>query len=156
MTSGKYDRTELHLQGTGQYSTNMQQAAELLALPSRGGFTLKEISDKSSISERQLRTWRNDPRFQALVAQKTRQNVKEVMPDVLNVVIQRAMEGSGKHAELIMKYESLLTDKHEITANMPENDRRDLSEFDERDKQLAKDLEELKELIDEAKGESKD
>ncbi|AQX56041.1 phBC6A51 family helix-turn-helix protein [Priestia flexa] len=147
MTSGKYDKTELHLQGVGTLSTNMQIAAELLALPSRGGFSLKEISEKASISERQLRNWRNDSRFQNLVAQKTRQNVKEVIPNVLEAVVQRAIEGSAKHAELVLKYEGLLTDRHEVVATVPEQTRHDVSEFDRINDELERELKELKDLI---------
>lgn len=145
------DRTELNLQGVGTYSTNMQIAAELLALPSRGGFTLKEVAEKANISERQLRNWRNDPRFQALVAQKTRNNVKEVMPNVLETVVQRAVEGSAKHAELLMKYENLLSDRHVHEIVQDPNVRHDVSQYDEMNAEIEREIAELRKEIEEAK-----
>ncbi|MDE4086192.1 phBC6A51 family helix-turn-helix protein [Planococcus maritimus] len=146
------DRTLENLNGQGVYSTNMQVAAELLALPSRGGFSLKEVAVKAEISERQLRNWRQDGRFQALVEKKTRTNVKEIMPDVFASIIDRAVnEGSAKHAELLLKYQGLLTEKHEFTSVHDQYPRKDLNQFDEVDNAIETEIAELRSLIDQHK-----
>ncbi|MFC4022704.1 phBC6A51 family helix-turn-helix protein [Oceanobacillus longus] len=142
------DRTLEHLKGTGTHSTNMQIAAELLALPSRGGHTLKEISEKAEISERQLRNWRNDPRFQRLVETKTKNFVRERMPDVLNTVLDAAInDRSGKHAELLMKMQGMFTEKHEVVAIQDQRNRHDVTDFDRMNEEIEREIAELKQQI---------
>lgn len=143
------DRTLEHIQGRGTYSTNMQIAAELLALPSRGGFTLQEIAERAEVSDRQLRNWRNDPRFQALVEQKTRNNVKEVMPDVMDSIVKRAIEGSAKHAELLLKYQGLMTEVHQHELIQDTSSRPDLSQYDRMNDEIEQEIAALKRELEE-------
>src|SRR5690625_5168509 len=89
----------------GHFTHEMRVAAQLLALPISECPLLRDIAKEAGVSERTLRYWRKEERFLQLVDEIVRNNVRHRMPDVLETVIQRAEEGSAKHAELLLKYQ---------------------------------------------------
>lgn len=99
--------------------------AEYLATPGRGGLTLDQVAAKVGVSARTVQRWRLDPKFNAYVQQRTLAIVGERLPEVVSVVADRAIEGSGKHAEIFLKMSGLLRDHHVLQPAPPEDDRSD-------------------------------
>lgn len=137
----------------GQFTHEMRVAASLLALPKNERPLMKDIALEANVSERQLRNWKKEERFLQLVDQNVRNNVRGRIPDVLETVLQRAEEGSAKHAELVFKYQGMLTERHqhEVMQDVPH--RHDISKFDRNNEDLARELADLKDLIEESKRE---
>jgi len=133
----------------GHFTHEMMVAANLLALPKSERPLLRDIAKEAGVSERTLRYWRKEERFLQLVDEIVRNNVRSQMPEVLETVIKRAIEGSAKHAELLLKYQGLLTDRHEVVATDPRQP--DLKEYDHAKIEIERELNELKALLNEDK-----
>lgn len=127
-----------------QFSEKQIQAIGLLSLPNKGGFTFDEIAEQCGISIRQLHRWRKQHEFKAAIVEQSLDNVKEVLPNVLKAHTKQAEKGNVKAIELFYKLFGLLVEKQEIEQS--------ISNHDKDNDQLAKELAELKGLIDEAKG----
>ncbi|MGM0880899.1 MAG: phBC6A51 family helix-turn-helix protein [Bacillota bacterium] len=97
-------------------SPEMLYVADILATPGRNGMKLEEIGDAVGVSPRTISRWRSSPAFARHVQARTVQIVGERLPEIMNVVANRAEEGSAKHAELVFKALGLLKDHHVLTA----------------------------------------
>src|SRR5699024_3026089 len=97
-------------------------------------------------SERTLRYWRKEERFLRLIDEIVRNNVRSQMPDVMKTVAKRAIEGSAKHAELFLKYQGQLSDRHEIVATDARQP--DLKEYDHDKAEIEREINELKAILD--------
>lgn len=128
-----------------QFSEKQIQAIGLLSLPNKGGLQFDEIAEQCGISVRQLHRWRKDHEFKAAIVEQSLDNVKEVLPNVLKAHTKQAESGNVKAIELFYKLFGLLVEKQEIEQTVSHSDKDNES--------LAKDLAELKGLIDKAKGE---
>lgn len=126
-----------------QFSEKQLIAIGLLSQPNKAGFSFEEIAEKAGISVRQLHRWRSNPEFKQAVVEQSLENVKEVIPNVLKAHVKRAESGNVKAIELFYKLFGLLVEKQEIEQNV-KTEQKDNAD-------LAKELEELKSLIDEAK-----
>lgn len=96
----------------GQLSAEQLVVAEYLATPGRGGKTMEQVAAEVGVSARTIQRWRMDPAFNRYVQQRTLAIVGERLPEVVSVVADRAILGSGKHAELFLKMSGLLKDHH--------------------------------------------
>jgi len=128
-----------------QFTEKQIQAIGLLSLPNKGGLTFEEIADKCGVSVRQLHRYRADANFKAAIVEQSLENVKEVLPNVLKAHTKQAESGNVKAIELFYKLFGLLVERQEIESTV--------STKDKDNDTLAKDLAELKGLIDEVKGE---
>jgi transposase-like protein len=127
-----------------QFSEKQIIAIGLLSQPNKAGFSFEEIAEQSGVSVRQLHRWRKDPEFKAAIVEQSLENVKEVLPNVLKAHTKQAERGNVKAIELFYKLFGLLVEKQEIEQTVHNKDKDN--------DQLAKDLADLKSLIDEAKG----
>lgn len=100
----------------GEFTYEQQMALELLALPNKGGYTFEEIASMCNISEKQLRRWRQQEGFQKEIQRRVLMRVNEQLADVMDTTLKRAVGGSAKHSELILKSLGLLHDRHEVIA----------------------------------------
>jgi hypothetical protein len=132
----------------GEFTHEMRVAAQLLALPKSERPMNKEIAKQAGVSERTLRGWKKEEKFRQLIDQNVKNAVRDKMPDVLQTLVQRAIEGSAKHAELLLKYQGLLKESHQHEiVQVPS--RHDLDEFDRFDADLEAEIARLKLEIDE-------
>ena len=127
-----------------QFSEKQLIAIALLSQPNKAGFSFEEIAEQSGISVRQLHRWRKNPEFKQAIVEQSLENVKEVLPNVLKAHQKQAERGNVKAIELFYKLFGLLVEKQEIEQSVTNKDK----DNDE----LAKELAELKTLLDEAKG----
>lgn len=128
-----------------QFSEKQLVAIGLLSQPNKAGFSFEEIAEQSGISVRQLHRWRKDPNFKQAIVEQSLENVKEVLPNVLKAHQKKAEAGNIKAIELFYKLFGLLVEKQEIEQTV--------SNKDKSNEDLAKDLDELKSLIDDVKDE---
>ncbi|WP_427036484.1 phBC6A51 family helix-turn-helix protein [Cytobacillus pseudoceanisediminis] len=128
-----------------QFNEKQIQAIGLLSMPNKGGLQFDEIAEQCGISVRQLHRWRKQPEFKQAIVEQSLENVKEVLPNVLKAHQKQAERGNIKAIELFYKLFGLLVEKQEIEQTVHNKDKDN--------DQLAKDLADLKSLIDEAKAE---
>jgi transposase-like protein len=128
-----------------QFNEKQIQAIGLLSMPNKGGLQFDEIAEQCGISVRQLHRWRKQPEFKQAIVEQSLENVKEVLPNVLKAHTKQAERGNIKAIELFYKLFGLLVEKQEIEQTVHNKDKDN--------DQLAKDLADLKSLIDEAKAE---
>jgi transcriptional regulator with XRE-family HTH domain len=128
-----------------QFSEKQIIAIGLLSQPNKAGFSFEEIAEQAGVSVRQLHRWRKQSEFKQAIIEQSLENVKEVLPNVLKAHTKQAERGNIKAIELFYKLFGLLVERQEIeqTVHNKEKD----------NDQLAKDLADLKSLIDEAKAE---
>lgn len=117
----KYALTAPH----GQLSAEQLIVAEYMATPGRGGLTMEQLAAEVGVSARTVQRWRLDPTFNEYIRQRTLAIVGERLPEVVSVVADRAIGGSGKHAELFLKMSGVLKDHHVLQPAPPEDDRSD-------------------------------
>ena len=65
---------------------------------------LKQWCEQNGVDRVTTWRWRQDPDFRQAVAERVRGWFVTEMPDVVRKVIDRAKEGSAKHAELIFRH----------------------------------------------------
>jgi len=126
-----------------QFSEKQLIAIALLSQPNKAGFSFEEIAEQAGISVRQLHRWRKNPEFRQAVVEQSLENVKEALPNVLKAHQKQAERGNVKAIELFYKLFGLLVEKQEIEQTVTQKDKDN--------EELAKELSELKRLIDEAK-----
>lgn len=81
--------------------TKMTHAVELLA---SGGLTFAEVADQVGITEVTLRRWRKKPEFAENVLHRSRELLKENLPDIYAVLFEEAKTGSAAHIKLILEH----------------------------------------------------
>lgn len=135
----------------GQFTHEMRIAATLLALPKNERPLMKDIAVEANVSERQLRNWKKEERFQALIQQNVMRSVREALPEVTSSTIEKASEGSAKHQELFYKLLGMLTDRHQHEVTQDTKERHDISSYDRVDEELTRELNNLKEMIGDSK-----
>ncbi|MBM7867322.1 hypothetical protein GTO89_16570 [Heliobacterium gestii] len=123
-----------------EYSYEMLQAIELLSLPNKGGHTLKEIAEICGVNEKTLRRWRAEENFQKEIQRRVLQSVNEMLADVMDATVARAVDGSGKHAELVLKSLGILKDQHNIVATQAEYDPRSNEAIEREIEELKREL----------------
>ncbi|MTV50055.1 hypothetical protein GJ688_13850 [Heliobacillus mobilis] len=123
-----------------QFSFEMLQAIELLSLPNKGGHTLKEIADICGVNEKTLRRWRAEENFQKEIQKRVLQSVNEMLADVMDATVARAVDGSGKHAELVLKSLGILKDQHNIVATQVAEDYRSNEAIEREIEELKREL----------------
>lgn len=128
-----------------QFSEKQLIAIALLSQPNKAGFSFEEIAEQSGISVRQLHRWRKQPEFKQAIVEQSLENVKEVLPNILKAHTKQAEKGNIKAIELFYKLFGLLVEKQEIEQTVKGSEKDNVD--------LAKELAELKTLIDEAKNE---
>lgn len=104
----------------GEFTFEMLKAIEILSLPNKGGFQYKEIAEMCNINEKTLKRWRNEENFQREIQKRVLRNLNEALADVMDSTVKRAVQGSGKHAELIMKALGILKDTHIVETKAEE------------------------------------
>lgn len=127
-----------------QFTEKQIQAIGFLSLPNKGGLSFDEIAEKVGISVRQLHRWRKDAEFKAAIVEQSLENVKDELPNVLAAHKKQAERGNVKAIELFYKLFGLLIERQEIEQTVHNKDKDNDT--------LAKELGDLKRLIDEAKG----
>lgn len=125
--------------GRHEFSYEQLTAIELLSSPDKGGHTFQEIAEMCNVSERQLRRWRNQENFQREIQRRVLMSVNEQLADIMNATVKKAVSGSGKHAELVLKSLGLLKEQNIIVPKNPEPEIEDRS-----NEAIERDIEELR------------
>lgn len=91
-------------------------AAELICAKRGATPSYEEIAIRVGISARTLHRWRlHDADFHEYIRQRSLVEANLALPQVMASVTERAIEGSAKHSELILKVLDMLVLNHEVT-----------------------------------------
>lgn len=101
------------------------KAIYYLAQPNHGGLTMEEIGKECGVSRKSLYEWKKSELFQRELKKEMRRMVGDRIPEVIEAMFKEAIEnGSGKHAELLLKtYGDMLDSKVEVEQTI--NDKRE-------------------------------
>ena len=94
---------------------NKKRFAEWLAIPKkqRQPKTQKELAALLGVCPDTLTRWKSDPEVRALVDHHLRDRLEKELPDVFQVIIDKAKDGSYQYVKLILelteKYNSKVT-----------------------------------------------
>ena len=86
---------------TKELSSKQLKAIELLAI---GQQSLTDITKEVGITRDTLWKWRKKATFRKAVADRTRELLADALPDIFNVMIERAREGDPRHIKLILEH----------------------------------------------------
>lgn len=82
-------------------SSRKAKAVELLA---HGGQNYREVAQQVGVTEVTLRRWRKDPVFADAVLERSRDLLKENLPDIYSVLFEKAKEGQHQHIRLVLEH----------------------------------------------------
>ena len=103
-------------------SKNKQYFAEWLALPKeiREPRTQKEVAVLLKVKPETLSRWKKEPEFQSLAYEKARGQLEAVLPDILQVIVDKAMEGNIHFVKLILELTNKHSEKITVKQEVPE------------------------------------
>lgn len=117
-------------------------AIELLLAKDLKGLKFSEIAQACEVSERTLQRWRQLPAFQAEYRRRAVQLLGDSLPQVLQVLQKKAIQGSNKSIELYLKTLGLMKSEIDVTARPgPPKDDRSNEAIDAEIRQLEQELE---------------
>jgi transcriptional regulator with XRE-family HTH domain len=90
------------------------EAIKYLALPKQGGLSHEQIAEKVGVTRQTLYRWRQDLKFNDEIKREINRNTLTHIPDVMNTLIKKAIEGDNKASELLLKAQSMLNNVVEI------------------------------------------
>lgn len=91
-------------------------AIKWLALPKKGGKTIKEIAELCGVSEQSIYNWRKDPLFERELKREMVRNTLDKLPDVLDAVPDIIIrDGNAAMFKTLLQAHDMLTDKVEVT-----------------------------------------
>jgi predicted transcriptional regulator len=100
---------------TKQLTEQQYAAIEYLALPQRGGKTIKEIADEVGVSERTIQRWRTDEQFVKAVARRVMLTSQDRLPELMAKANDAFMaDGNAALLRVILQAFGMLTDKVEV------------------------------------------
>lgn len=107
------------------------KAIYYLAQPNHGNLTMEEIGKECGVSRKSLYEWKKDELFQRELKKEMRRMVGDRIPEVIEAMFREAIEnGSGKHAELLLKtYGDMIDSKIEVEQTV--NDKRESRDAEE-------------------------
>lgn len=99
--------------------TEAQMAAiVLLSLPHKGGLTYEQIAEKVGVSDRSLRTWRNDDKFNDELKRKIMRDTIDDLPEILYSLKDHIVkDGNAAMLRTLLQAHNMLTDKVEVTSD---------------------------------------
>lgn len=99
--------------------TDKQYAAiALLSLPKRGGLTFAEVAERVGVSDRALRTWRNDDKFNNELKAQVMRNSIDDLPDIVASFKTHIVEqGNAALARTFMQALGMLQERVEVTTD---------------------------------------
>lgn len=77
------------------------EAIELLA---SGNMSYAQVAETVGVTQKTLRLWRKEPEFGQAVLDKSRDLIKENLPDIYSVLIREAKKGSHQHLRLLIEH----------------------------------------------------
>lgn len=83
------------------FTPEQEKAIELLA---RGGLRLKDIAEEVGCSEKTLYTWRKLPEFMEQVVVRSREIIKEELPDIYQTLTDKCKDGSHHHIKILLDH----------------------------------------------------
>lgn len=91
-------------------------AIKWLALPKKGGKTIKEIAELCGVSEQSIYNWRKDPLFERELKREMVRNTLDKLPDVFDAVPDIIIrDGNAAMFKTLLQAHDMLTDKVEVT-----------------------------------------
>lgn len=72
------------------------------------GLKAEDVANAAGVDRRTLYRWRNLPAWRKYESEQAVLNAKSYLGDVLEVVVEKAISGSAKHAEMYLKVCGLL------------------------------------------------
>lgn len=100
---------------TKQLTEQQLQAIEWLALPNRGGKTIKEVADDVGVSERTVQRWRTDEQFVKAVARRVMMLSQDRLPEMMSAAPDLFLkDGNAALLRTLLQAYGLLTDKVEV------------------------------------------
>ena len=90
-------------------------AIEYLAIPKRGGLTYEEVAERVGVSDRALRSWRNDETFNKALKDAVVRNTIDRLPEIFDAAIDGVIsENNAAMFRTLLQAHGLLTDKVEV------------------------------------------
>lgn len=130
---------------TPTFSYSQEVALSILSQPKKGGLTFAQIAEKCEISEKQLRRWRQSDVFAKELQRRTLLNMNEDLPQIANVLREKALGGNMKAIELYLKSLSILQERHIVVPVQNED-----VEFNSRSSErIEAEIEELRKILGE-------
>ncbi|MGO1061073.1 phBC6A51 family helix-turn-helix protein [Planococcus sp. FY231025] len=103
---------------TKQLTEQQYAAIEWLALPNRGGKTIKEIADEVGVSDRTVQRWRTDEQFVKAVARRVMIASQDRLPELMAKANDAFLtDGNAALLRVILQSYGLLTDKVEVKSD---------------------------------------
>lgn len=107
---------------TKQLTEQQLLAIEHLALPKRGGKTIKEIADDVGVSERTIQRWRQDDAFVKAVGRRVMMSSQDRLPELMNAAPDLFLkDGNAALLRVLLQAYGLLTDKVEVDSRVSGN-----------------------------------
>ena len=85
----------------GTLSLKQLKVIELLA---RGKYSQVAIAEEIGLNAKTICTWRRDPAFMQAVVHKSRQYLKEELPEVYSKLAQKSKGGSHNHMKIMLDH----------------------------------------------------
>lgn len=99
------------------------QAIKYLALPNKGGMSYEEVAEKVGVTDRTLRTWRNDDRFNDELKRKIMRDTIDDLPEIIYSLKDHIVkDGNAAMLRTLLQAHSMLTEKVEVSTDNKAND----------------------------------
>lgn len=86
-------------------------AINYLALPKRGGLTMQEIAEKSSVTRSTIYNWLDDPVFSAELKRRIIRNSRDRLPEMVNAAADAVVDDhNAAMFKLVLQMNDMLTD----------------------------------------------
>jgi predicted transcriptional regulator len=90
-------------------------AIKYLALPKKGGKTIKEIAELCGVSEQSIYNWRKDPLFERELKKEIVRNTLDRLPEVFEAVPDIIIrDGNAAMFKTLLQAHDMLTDRVEV------------------------------------------
>jgi transcriptional regulator with XRE-family HTH domain len=110
---------------TNELTPAQIEACHMWLTRKAAGLTAEDVAKACGIDRRTLYRWRNLPAWRKFESEQAVLNAKSYLNDVLEVVVEKAIAGSAKHAEMYLKVCGLLgNDAIKNAPTQPETDPR--------------------------------
>lgn len=100
----------------GELTAQQIVAVEFLIAKRGSNMTYAEIAEVAGVSVKTLERWRKQPEFQDELRRRALEIMGEALPQVLDTLTKKAIEGNNKSIELFLKALGILSGEHDLMA----------------------------------------
>lgn len=99
-------------------SPQQLQAVTLLSLPKMGGLTYEQIADKVGVTDRTIRNWRNNDKFNEELKRQIVRNTIDDLPEIMDSLKDHIVkQGNAAMLRTLLQAHSMLTEKVEVSSD---------------------------------------